>query len=415
MLGRLARRERTRPIGPPRVLVVYPYLPHYRYGVFEELRRCGPVRYEFAADVDAHNSGIPIIPADQMTPFHRLRNTWLRGALWQSGLVRLLLTGRYDAVIFQGCAAFVSTWAGALVCRLRRTRVLYWTIGWHRPDRGGRRLTRLAFYRLAHGLLLYGQVGRRIGRAMGYPDHRMTVIGNSLRSSVEENGEGSAAGEGRAAALAELAALLPAPGTDAVAAVIRQNAYKRLDLLLHAAARLAGRGRPITVVLAGGGPEHDNLRRLANELGVDLRLLGPVYGERQLRLIYERTRLTVVPKFAGLTAVQSLSYGRPVVTSDNEYEQMPESECIRPGATGGHYRDDSVDSLADVIADWLDRMRDGEQVIADACREELRERWSPQRHAAAIDAAVRRHLDPADRHPDQRPRTEAPDGRVLTG
>nr|MDT0657228.1 glycosyltransferase [Micromonospora sp. DSM 115978] len=407
----MGRRTGTRPVGPPRVLVVYPYLPHYRFGVFEELRGCEPVRYEFAADVDANNSGIPIIPADQITPFHRLRNTWPRSALWQRGLVRLLLSGRYDAVIFQGCAAFLSTWFGALICRLRRIQVLYWTIGWHRPDRGWRRLTRLAFYRLAHGLLLYGRVGRRIGRAMGYPDHRMTVIGNSLRSPVD----GGADGEGSEAALAELAALLPPRGADAVAAVIRQNAYKRLDLLLHAAARLAGRGRPITVILAGGGPEHENLRKLASELGVDLRLIGPVYGERQLQLIYERTRLTVVPKFAGLTAVQSLSFGRPVVTSDNEYEQMPESECIRPGTTGGHYRDGSVDSLADVIADWLDRMRDGEQVIADACREELRERWSPQRHAAAIDAAVRRHLDPEDRHPGRHDRTGARAGRVLTG
>ena len=151
----------------PRVLIVYPHLPHYRSEVFAALELSASIEWSFAADLQSVDRTIPTVPPDEILRFHRLRNHWQGPALWQSRLLRVLLTERSDAVIFMGDAAHLSTWIGASICRLRGQKVLYWTIGWHRPEQGIRRVARLRFYRIAHMLLLYGNTARRHWRASG--------------------------------------------------------------------------------------------------------------------------------------------------------------------------------------------------------------------------------------------------------
>lgn len=366
----------------PRVLVVYQHLPHYRSGVFAELERLPDVAYEYAAGTASRDGTIPTIEPSRLRRFHPLTNRWFGPFLWQSGLLRVLWRERHGAVVFLGDAAYLSTWVGAALCRLRRRPVLFWTIGWHRPDTGLRKHVRLAFYRLADVLLLYGHTGARIGARMGYPPDRMVIIGNSHTSSV------ATSGVEHEIDIEDLDALLPGDDVDVVTAVVRHNRSKRLDLLIRAAAHLSNAGRKVVVVLVGTGPESGDLQRLADDLGVDVRMAGPIYAEEKLRLVYERTQVSVVPVNAGLTAIQSLSYGRPVITSDDEYNRAPESECIRPGHTGGYYVDGSPESLAEVIAEWLDRVRAEPEAVAQACQEEIRARWSPAAHAAAIHSAV---------------------------
>lgn len=369
-----------RTVSPQRrtqVLTVYQHLPHYRGEVFAELQATPGMDWVFAADLQSADGSIPTIPPGRFTSFSRLRNHWYGPVLWQSGLVSLVLRKRYDAVVFLGDAAYASSWLAALICRARGSKVAFWTIGWHRPETGLRRRVRLGFYRLAHTLLVYGHTGKRIGASLGYPADRMTVVGNSTSSHVVHVHEPQ-----------PLQASLPAPGGDVVTAVVRLTELKALHLLIRAAGVLRTRGRPVIVVLAGGGPESEALRSLAGSEGVDLRLLGPVYSTPALDAIYACTAVTVVPLNAGLTCIQSLSYGRPVITTDDPYQWAPESEAIRPGVTGGLYADGSVESLADVIEDWLARVRADGPAVAAACKREVAMRWTPAAQAAAISAAV---------------------------
>jgi glycosyltransferase involved in cell wall biosynthesis len=366
----------------PRVLIVYHHLPHYRSGVFAELERSRDVAYEFAAGTVSRDGTIPTIPPTSLRRFFRLTNHWFGPFLWQTGLLSVLWRERHHAVVFFGDMKYLSTWVGALLCRWRGQSVLFWAIGWHRPDAGLRKRVRLAFYRLGHKLLLYGHTGARIGTELGYPADRIAIVGNSHISSITATGTRDEIG------IEDLDLLLPGVDVDVVTAVVRLTKPKRLDLVVAAAAHLGKTGRKVVVVLVGTGPERENLRRLADALGVDLRLTGPIYKEEKLRLIYERTSVSVVPVNAGLTAVQSLSHGRPMITSDDEYHRAPESECIRPGQTGGFYVDGSAVSLAEVIAEWLDRVRAEPETVAGACRHEVETRWTSSAHAAAINTAV---------------------------
>ena len=365
-----------------RVLFVYHHLPHYRYDVFRRLEDDTALEVEFAAAPTSQDGSIPTIPTKALRRFHPLRNIWFGRLLWQVGLLRLLIRRRADVVVFLGDSSYLSSWAGAVLTRTLGGSVLHWTIGWHRPEKGFRRLFRLAFYRLASKLLVYGNVGREIGVAMGYPLERMTVVHNSSSREIDSSGPETGASE-------PLAARLPPLGRQVFCAVIRLNAVKRLDLLVHAAALLRAEGRPIEVLLVGEGPEQQALAGLAAELGVPLWLPGSVYHDDDLALVYARSLVTVIPSAAGLTVLQSLRFGRPVITHDNMYAQVPECEAIVPGLTGELYRFDDLLSLKDVMARWMDRQLLDPHSTAQACREALQLAWNAEAQARVIGEEVR--------------------------
>jgi glycosyltransferase involved in cell wall biosynthesis len=97
--------------------------------------------------------------------------------------------------------------------------------------------------------------------------------------------------------------------------------------------------------------------------------------------------VTVSPGKVGLTALQSLAYGTPVITHDDPEAQGPEWEAIMPGRTGDFFRRGDVADLARVIRAWT-----REPVLAPAIRSEcprLIERfYNPVFQRRAIDRAV---------------------------
>lgn len=352
---------------PHRVLIVYPFMPHYRYGIFKALDDLPTLECAFASDPNGEN-GIEPMAESSVRRHHLLRTRRLSGGMWQSGLLKLAAFGSFESAIFLGDASHLSTWLASAVLRVRGKRVLFWTIGWHTLDTGPKKFVRLIFYRLANVLLLYGNVARELGIQLGYPESRMKVIYNSLSARAPLT---------RADIPEEIHDGLLVSSFPIIGAVIRLTSVKRLNLLILAASELGRRGQTVTVVLAGSGPTESELADLALSEGVDLRLAGPVYSESALAAIYGAMAVTVVPSAVGLTAIQSMAHGVPVVSDDNPDTQMPEWEAIRPGVTGEHYSAGDAISLADAVARSLGRVaRDG-QKVEDACREEVALRWSP--------------------------------------
>lgn len=372
------------------MLLVTRIAAHYRQGVYEELLGQDEQRWTVAADPntipEARSSvegGIAVIPpaAFEVDRFIPLRNRWLRGAVWQSGVVRAIRRVRPDCVVFEGSASILSTWVAAVLCRSTRVRVAFWTTGWHRPDSGARRWVRLVFYHLAERLLLYGRTGAEIGARMGYPADRMTVI----RNSVTTRGVGSGS---EAEALDEIARL-PDSAQPLVGAVIRLNPAKDLRLILTAtekARRLSG--LDLGVLLVGEGPAEASLRELAESLDVPLFLTGAMYSQAALNRVYELLRVTIIPQWAGLTTVQSMSFGCPVVTHGDFTAQSAEAEAIVPGVTGSFFSPGDSHSAAREILRWVTMDDDERRATADACRAEVSKGWLPAAHARAIVDAV---------------------------
>ncbi len=376
---------------PTRVLIVYQHLPHYRYDVFRLLEDEPSVQVEFAAAAQSRDGSIPTIPSRALRVVHVVRNRWCGRMLWQSGLLGLLVRTRPDTVIFLGDAAYLSTWLGALGCRLSGIQVLFWTHGWVAPDSGVKRIVRLTFYHLADKLLLYGETARAIGKEMGFPLGRMVVIYNSSSGPIPEQTVAATAPHraARPPTLSMFLSSLPPADRPVVTAVIRLNPSKRLDLLIEAAAVLRARGLTTDVLLVGEGPALAGLKEQARALGVRLYAPGPAYDDAALNAVYCVSDVTVVPSIAGLTVLQSLKFGCPVITHDNIYAQMPESEAIIPGTTGSYYSFGNAESLADSISEWVSRPAKARVLTSLECKASITERWSPEAQHLRIISEIR--------------------------
>ena len=373
----IATPETDLPAPRIRVLIAYQHLPHYRYDVFKALECNDRLIVEFAADTHSLDGSIPTIPFAMLARVRRLRNIRIGPFLWQVGLVSGVVRGGYDVVLYLGDASYLSTWVSAAVSRLLRIPVLFWTIGWHRPEHGIRRLFRLTFYHLANHLLLYGSVARELGGELGYPLNRMTVIRNSSSEPIP--------GEHKSdRTVDEFIALLPNLGHPVVTAVIRLNRVKRLDLIIDALSLLPPGDSKPSLLLVGEGPERERLMTLAASLGVDLFAPGTAYNSEELMAVYARTTVTVVPSAAGLTVLQSFKHGRPVITHDNVYEQMPEAEAILPGITGDLYHYGDVRDLSRKIENWIAIQSLHSTDTARACRRVVEEDWSASSQAGVI-------------------------------
>lgn len=345
---------------PTKVLIVYPHLPHYRLGVFTALDARPDLDVTFASSTTGRD-GIATLPPSTVTRHTALSNRYAGNVLWQRGLIRLVATRDYDAVILLGDAAHVSSWLAAVLARARRRKVIFWTIGWHRPDAGLRKAVRLAFYRLAHQLWLYGDHGRRIGIAMGFPADRLVVVRNSNDLRSPGNASGSTAE--KSAIIGLVARLTPA---------------KRVEQLIEAAAVLRRRGAPVRVALAGEGPATSTLRNLAVRLDVPVDFVGPLYDPADLSAFYAPLSVTCIPAAAGLSVIQSLGHGVPVVTDDDDDSQMPEAEAVIPGLTGSRFTAGDIGDLAHRLQFWIDEMATRPDEVADACRGEIRARWNAE-------------------------------------
>lgn len=334
----------------PRVAVAYHFFAHYRSAVLTELLADPAHDYILAGDLKSTVE--PTIkhwlPQD-MKRYVAAPCRMIGPIMWQSGLIRLALRSDLDAIVYLGNAAWPATWLSAILARLTGKRVFFWTHGWIRRETGAKAIFRNTFYRLAHGLLLYGHMAKMIGLASGFSPHRLHVIYNSL-DYVQQKQQRDMIHDSQ---LDELRRSLFREQCPIIVCTTRLIPVRRLDLLLQAVKRLADQGQACNLLLVGDGPELAKLQALAKELALDVCFYGACYDEAKLSQLMMASNVTVAPGKVGLTAMHSLAYGTPVVTHGDADHQMPEWEAITPGITGGFFLRDDVDSLAQAIKPWL--------------------------------------------------------------
>jgi glycosyltransferase involved in cell wall biosynthesis len=361
-----------------RVLFAFSYSTHYRLGVLRALLADPDTDVDVAAGVTVLAHAVqkvhPVDPAD--LPPLRLHRTYAVHSLrWQPGLLRQSLRRDYDVVVWDPSMHCLTMWASSLALRARRrTTLVYWGLGWTARHGAAKEWVKVRAFRLAHGFLTYGARSAELGAAAGYPADRLHVVGNSTIDTPQAS---------------EVATALPPLEPLTLGISLRLTARKRIALLLRAAAALQQTGTPVRVHVVGDGEERAALEALAGELGVDAHFHGALYDPGDIAEVYRQVHLTVIPGHAGLTVVQSLMHGRPVVTHDNTERHAAEWEALRDGVTGSFYREGDLDDLVTHIrqvAGWIDER--GPQVARD-CREDYLAHGDPAQHAERILTAVR--------------------------
>jgi glycosyltransferase involved in cell wall biosynthesis len=148
----------------------------------------------------------------------------------------------------------------------------------------------------------------------------------------------------------------------------------------------AQRQHPVSLVLIGEGPARLDLEAQARSAGVHVVFLGAIYDETTIGAILLNARLVIAPGKVGLTAMHSLAYGVPVLTHGDFNLQMPEVEAVISGITGDFFDLGSTDSLARVLAAWLERPKSAEE--RKQCVARIEAAYTPERQVELIEAAI---------------------------
>lgn len=368
------------------VAVIYHFFPHYREAVLRELLASPHYDYLLVGDRNDPDGGIKAwddIPSKHFlsAPIRKLGSRFYV----QSGLIRLALRRDIDAIIFLGNPYFLSTWASALCARITGKKVFFWLHGWIQLESGPKGIIKDSFYRLSHGLLLYGHHAKSIGLKRGFPQDRLHVIYNSLDYERQKRIRASVIEIELAHLRRELF-----PNTTELPIVIctsRLTSVRRLDLLLEALKVLRDAGWPVNLLLVGDGPERTRLEATASKYQLSSHFYGSCYDESVLARLIMASNVTVAPGKVGLTAMHSLAYGVPVITHDDPEDQMPEWEAIQPGKNGDLFlRDDPID-LARAIRQWTSSTKVPQEVQFE-CYRMIDRFYNPQFQRLAIERAL---------------------------
>ena len=349
-----------------KVCLVYNYAQHYRSSIF--------VLMDKELDVDfVFGDAMGDVKKMDYTKLHRVievHNIKVGPITWQAGVLKLAFK-KYNSIIALGDPSFFSTWLLLLLCRFRKVRTVLWTHGWYGRESNLKAIIKKAFFRLSDRILTYGNYARELMIKAGFSPDKIYVVHNSL--SYDEQ-------------VALRSSLSVSPiykehfNNDCpnIVFIGRLTPVKKLYMILEAQDICARKGRLFNVTFIGDGQEKKHLVELTNSLNLsdNVWFYGSTYNERDISLLLFNADICVAPGNIGLTAMHALSFGCPCISHDNYACQMPEFEAIKENLTGLFFKYNNVESLADVICEWLSRGIDREQVRSD-CFKEIDTNWNP--------------------------------------
>jgi glycosyltransferase involved in cell wall biosynthesis len=182
---------------------------------------------------------------------------------------------------------------------------------WRDVHRPRVRLANRLAYRFAHRVLANSPaIGELVVRNEGVSRERLVVIPNF----VDENAFRPLS-DSRRAALRQQVGL--AAGDVAIGVAANLYPVKNHEMLLRAAARLAGSWPAVKFVIVGEGREKDRLKKLAHDLEIADRVLlpGRIEHEPGLPGIFEIATLTSREEGFPNWVVEAMAAGRPVVAT----------------------------------------------------------------------------------------------------
>ncbi len=185
--------------------------------------------------------------------------------------------------------------------------------------------------------------------ARGVPESKITVIPNAV--DVDNFAFGVAGDDA-------LRAQLGLSGKRVLGFIGSFYAYEGLDLLLRALPAILRSAPDVALLLTGGGPQEDNLKRLAQELGLQDHVIftGRVpHGDVQRYynlvdvLVYPRHSMRLTELVTPLKPLEAMAQGRLLVASDVGGHR----ELIRDGETGMLFRAGDADDLTRSVLQLL--------------------------------------------------------------
>lgn len=310
-------------------------------------------------------------------------NKWIFNRfLWQKGLFKELKAKNYDTIIMLGTMYYLSTWAAAIIWRMRGKKIVFWSHGFLREENNLLGFLRTLFYKLADEFLLYGQRGKDIMVRKGFNPRQIKIVYNSL--DYDNQVKIRSARQTVAIEMPFKHTNLPIVGY--IGRVLEQ---KKLDILIEAVQNLYHEQVYCNVLIIGDGPHLQVLKSLVIKLGLTdhFYFYGSCYDENTIYQLLIKTNVIVSPGEIGLTAIHAMTYGIPVITHDKFEEQGPEYACIQPGLTGDFFNyEQPLQSLTQLLKEWFAKSDRASTI--KACYKIIDDFYNPHKQIEIINSIV---------------------------
>lgn len=345
-----------------KVILIEPVLPHYRKDVFRILSESNVFDFKFVAG-KAYQGIKGIIP-EQSSVFNHSsfrcfghRFFYLKGA---SGYIKSL---KPDIIICTGVDFhLIHTLIIYFFHGFIKRKKFYW---WSHATKGNQ--GRLGFfirkiiYRNSTGVMAYNSEGRKNLLKMGISENKIQVVSNSINN--EDYGY-----------LNHDLFQKKANSRFTILYSGRVTEAKKVDLLIKALGIIKSKSRFDFICYIVGDGDLDSLKNLAKECNVfeNIVFTGEKYGKDNHQYFLE-SDVFVYPGGIGLSILHAMSFGLPVITTDDLTSQFPEFELLLPGINGDVYKDNSVEDLADKISIWKLKSETSRNTITKNCINRIKE------------------------------------------
>ncbi|MGI9497629.1 MAG: glycosyltransferase family 4 protein [Mariniblastus sp.] len=361
----------TRPV----VVLQYLTLIHYRESVFNRI--ASDPRIDFT------------ICCGQKSPYQKMRNfdpqpplkvKWIKNfvinitqmhfLVWQWGAIVNLIRTRPNVLILLGADPHIlSSFPLFFIAKILRVKVCWWSHATLSGQGFLGRWLRLFFYKHADGILAYDEVGRLRLEKAGVKPSTMTTIWNCLND-----------GDYKLSSIDQRVA--KKDRTMRVLYIGRLYRDKKMNLLIEATAILKDRNVSLVVDIVGDGPELAATKEKSAVLEVNdvVRFHGAKYDD-ELTPFLADADIGVIPSWAGLSAIQYMAAGIPVITEENRgMNHPPEVSAIIKDETGAFFDFESAESLANTIETTFPNV----ESLSNSCLNLVRERFTPEAVKEAI-------------------------------
>ncbi|MFC2112743.1 glycosyltransferase family 4 protein, partial [Bacteroidota bacterium] len=247
------------------------------------------------------------------------------------------------------------------VQRILRGRKFYW---WSHAGKGhqGRLgfLLRRIVYKNSSGIMTYNSEGKNNLLAMGISMKRIEVVNNSVNRidygflnydlfQKKSNPTFSLIYSGRV------------------------SKSKKVDMLIKALGKIKFSHQFNFKCYIIGDGDIDLLKLLSQENNVydNIHFVGAKYGQDNHRYFLE-SDLFVYPGGIGLSILHAMSFGLPVITTDDMKCHGPEFELMLPGINGSVFEDNSIEDLAEKIMYWKTKIENSRDEIIQSCINRIR-------------------------------------------
>ena len=234
--------------------------------------------------------------------------------LWQRGLMRWLRDWNPDVLITEANQRYASNWSAIRWMHASGRPVIGCGLGAPEFNEGSKkqgllssalRRSRRRFIQSFDALIAYSQTGAEEYARLGFPGERIFIACNAVTSRpagpLPERPEGYT-------------------GRPRILFTGRLQARKRIDNLLRACAALPETMQP-SLWIVGDGPSRGALEVLAKEVYPRAEFFGARYGD-ELKSLFLKADLFVLPGTGGLAVQQAMAYGLPVIVAQGDGTQQ---------------------------------------------------------------------------------------------